>query len=94
MTFPAIIRAQLISDSMDLARANLLSYDIPLRMLAKMAVQDGNIMIIPTIMAFDKLQFLNDILYNTAAYGLFEVKYIFIFICRLLKKSKCDSNPF
>ncbi|KAF2886012.1 hypothetical protein ILUMI_20161, partial [Ignelater luminosus] len=33
MVFPPVTRVQLISDSMDLARANLLDYDIPLRML-------------------------------------------------------------
>lgn len=73
MAFPPLTRAQLISDSMDLARANLLTYDIPLKMIAKMAVEDVNIMVIPTIIAFNKLQFLSDILSNTPAFGLFEV---------------------
>lgn len=73
MEFPALIRAQLISDSMDLARANLLSYDIPLKMIAKMAVRDESIMLIPTIISLNKMQFLSDILSDTPAFGLFEV---------------------
>jgi len=35
MEFTPLTWAQLISDSMDLARANQLDYDIPLRMIAK-----------------------------------------------------------
>lgn len=73
MELPPLTRAQLISDSMDLARANVIGYDIPLKMIARMAVQDSNIMIIPTIVALNKLKFLNDILIETPAYGLFEV---------------------
>lgn len=78
MDLPPISRAQLISDSMDLARANLLSYDIPLKMIAKMAANDKNIMIIPTIIALNKLQFLRDILSNTPAFGHFEVSNIWV----------------
>lgn len=76
MDLPPLTRAQLISHSMDLARANLLTYDIPLKMIAKMAVRDENIMKIPTITALNKLQFLSDILSNTPAFGLFEVSNI------------------
>lgn len=78
MTLPSVTRAQLITDSMDLARANLLSYDIPLKMIAKMAVRDENIMIIPTVTALDKLQFLSNILTNTPAFGLFEVRILLL----------------
>lgn len=73
MDLPPIIRAQLISDSMELARANLLDYDIPLRMIARMAVQDRSIMLVPTLIAFKKLKFLSDILSATPAFGYFEV---------------------
>ncbi|CAH1972425.1 unnamed protein product [Acanthoscelides obtectus] len=72
MNLPPLTRAQLISDSMDLARASLISYDIPLRMIARMATQDKMIMIIPTLATFEKLKFLNNILYTTPAFGLFE----------------------
>ncbi|XP_074039216.1 aminopeptidase N isoform X3 [Leptinotarsa decemlineata] len=79
MDLPPSIRAQLISDSMDLARANLISYDIPLRMISKMAVLDENIMFVPTLIAFKKLEFLSDILSATPAFGLFEEYHQAIF---------------
>lgn len=72
MAFPPIIRAQLISDSMDLARANLLDYDIPLKMIQHMALRDKQIMFVPTNVAFKKLEFLSDMLTATPAFGLFE----------------------
>ncbi|XP_030759010.1 aminopeptidase N-like isoform X1 [Sitophilus oryzae] len=79
MAVPALARAQLITDAMDLARASQLDYEIPLRMIARMAVQDEQIMFIPTAVAFDKLSFLSDILYDTPAFGLFEEYHKAIF---------------
>lgn len=73
MNVPPLTRAQLIGDSMELAKANLLDYDIPLRLIANMAVNDKMIMFIPTLVAFNKLEFLSDMLINTPAFGLFEV---------------------
>lgn len=58
---------------MELARANLLDYDIPLKMIAHMATRDEYIMYVPTLVAFKKLDFLGDILSATPAFGLFEV---------------------
>lgn len=78
MDFPPIIRAQLISDSMELARANVLDYDIPLRLIARMAVRDNDIMFVPTLIAFKKLKFLSDILSQTPAFGHFEVRISYI----------------
>ncbi|CAG9861766.1 unnamed protein product [Phyllotreta striolata] len=72
MKMPPLVRAQLISDSMDLARAGLLVYDVPLMMIANMAIQDDNIMYIPTKVTFAKLKYLSDILSDTPAFGLFE----------------------
>ncbi|CAG9836941.1 unnamed protein product [Diabrotica balteata] len=72
MEVPTSIRAQLISDSMDLARANIISYDIPLRMIARMAIRDNDIMFVPTAIAFEKLKYLSDILSSTPAFGFFE----------------------
>ncbi|XP_066252731.1 aminopeptidase N-like isoform X1 [Euwallacea similis] len=72
MNLPSIVWAQLISDSMDLARANQLDYDIPLRLIARMGIQDPDIMFVPTAVAFSKLKFLSDILYDTPVFGLFE----------------------
>ncbi|KAJ8921422.1 hypothetical protein NQ315_003040 [Exocentrus adspersus] len=79
MDLPTLTRAQLISDSMELARANMLDYDIPLRMIARMAVQDTNIMFVPTWVAFKKLKFLSDILSATPAFGHFEEYHRAIF---------------
>lgn len=79
MDFPPIIRAQLISDSMELARANVLDYDIPLRMIGRMAVRDSDIMFVPTLIAFKKLKFLSDILSQTPAFGHFEQYHRAIF---------------
>ncbi|KAL1506799.1 hypothetical protein ABEB36_006093 [Hypothenemus hampei] len=72
MELPPIIWAQLISDAMDLAKANQLDYDIPLRLIAKMGLNDKSIMFVPTSVAFRKLKFLGDILYDTPVYGIFE----------------------
>ncbi|XP_044763232.1 aminopeptidase N-like isoform X2 [Coccinella septempunctata] len=72
MNVPPLTRAQLIGDSMELAKANLLDYDIPLRLIANMAVNDKMIMFVPTLVAFNKLEFLSDMLINTPAFGLFE----------------------
>ncbi|XP_045467172.1 aminopeptidase N-like isoform X3 [Harmonia axyridis] len=72
MNVPPLTRAQLIGDSMELAKANLLDYDIPLRLIANMAINDKMIMFIPTLVAFNKLSFLSDMLVNTPAFGLFE----------------------
>lgn len=76
MELPPIIRAQLISDSMELARANVLDYDIPLRLIARMALQDSSIMFVPTLIAFKKLKFLSDILSSSPAFGHFEVRVL------------------
>jgi aminopeptidase N len=72
MVLPPLIRAQLVSDSMDLARANLLDYDIPLKLVQRMALRDNSIMFVPTSVAFQKLEFLSDMLSSTPAFGLFE----------------------
>lgn len=79
MVLPTTIRAQLIADSMDLARANLISYDIPLKMIARMAMNDKDIMFVPTYIAFEKMRYLSDILFSTPAFGLFEEYHRTIF---------------
>lgn len=73
MTFVPSIRAQLISDSMDLARANLLSYNIPLRLIKEMAAKDADITFVPYLTAFEKLEFMENMLYTTPAYEKFVV---------------------
>lgn len=68
-----MIKGQLVCDSMDLAAAGLLDYNIPLRLIASMTqnLQDG---LVPFMAMFNKLQFLKDILSNTESYGDFEVR--------------------
>ncbi|ERL90492.1 hypothetical protein D910_07840, partial [Dendroctonus ponderosae] len=73
MDFTPITWAQLISNAMDLARANQLDYEIPLKLIARMGIQDSAIMFVPTAVAFGKLQFLSDILHDTPVFGIFEV---------------------
>lgn len=72
MNFPPLTRAQLISDSMDLARANLLDYDIPLKLIQRMALQDKVIWFVPTLIAFNKLQYVSDMIADTSMFELFE----------------------
>ncbi|CAH1155226.1 unnamed protein product [Phaedon cochleariae] len=79
MDLPPSVRAQLIADSTELARANLLSYHVPLKLIAKMAVLDEGIMFVPTWVALEKLKFLSDILSATPAFGLFEEYHRAIF---------------
>ncbi|KAJ8960400.1 hypothetical protein NQ318_013680 [Aromia moschata] len=79
MTFPPNVRAQLIGDSMDLAKANLLGYEIPLQMIAKMAIYDSDIAPVPTTVALNKLKFLDEMLSGTSAFGNFEVFHETIF---------------
>ncbi|XP_063912538.1 aminopeptidase N-like isoform X2 [Zophobas morio] len=79
MLLPPLIRAQLISDSMDLARANLLDYDIPLKLVQLMALRDKDIMFVPTHVAFKKLEYLSDMLSSTPSFGLFETFHSTIF---------------
>lgn len=73
MAFPSVVRAQLISDSMDLARANMLSYSIPLTLIAEMTRVDVNLDYLPFLTSFNKLEFLHDILYTTSTYEDFNV---------------------
>lgn len=73
MSFPPAVRAQLITDSMDLARAGLLDYNIPLQIVTNMATQDREIALVPTIAAFDKLTYLYNMIASTPAFGKFNV---------------------
>lgn len=70
---PPNTAAQLIGDSMDLARANLLDYNIPLLLTARAIKEDKLIMKLPFTTAFDRLSYLEDMLYTTSAYEKFRV---------------------
>lgn len=72
-TLPANTAAQLIGDSMDLARANLLDYNIPLSLIERAIRSDRLIMKLPFTTALDRLGYLEDMLYTTSAYEKFQV---------------------
>lgn len=76
MFLPPTIRAQLISDSMDLARANLLDYNIPLKLITVIATKDADITFVPYLTAFEKLIYLDNMLYSTSAYEQFKVNLL------------------
>lgn len=76
MQFPPITRVQLISDSMNLARANLLDYDIPLRMLTNIGVRDTELSFIVHWASFNKVEYLYNMLVSTSTYKNFEVSII------------------
>lgn len=64
---------------MNLARANVLDYDIPLRMLTNIATRDENISFITNYAALNKVQYLYEMLVLSSVYKKFEVsikKYI------------------
>ncbi|KAF5279560.1 hypothetical protein FQR65_LT03382 [Abscondita terminalis] len=70
--FPPTTRVQLISDSMDLARANLLDYDIPLKMLTNLAIQDKDISFVTHQAALNKVSFLYNMLGSSPIFKQFE----------------------
>lgn len=72
MDLPPIIRTQLIIDSMNLARANLLDYGIPLKLISTIGHLDRDITYVPLYVGFHNLEFLYDILANTPAFGNFD----------------------
>lgn len=72
-TLPSNTAAQLIGDSMDLARANLLDYNVPLSLIERAIKGDRLIMKLPFTVALDKLNYLDEMLYTTSAYGKFQV---------------------
>ena len=73
MLLPPSTRAQLIGDSMELARAGLVDYYIPLKLISRVGVMDTEITFAPIIMAFDKISFIFNMLHSTEVYGPFEV---------------------
>ncbi|KAF5281438.1 hypothetical protein FQA39_LY17792 [Lamprigera yunnana] len=72
IVFPPTTRVQLISNAMDLARANMLDYDIPLKMLTNLAVQDKDISFVAHRAAFDKVSYIYNMLVNSSIYKKFE----------------------
>lgn len=72
-SFPPVIRGQLVSDSMLLAKAGLLDYSIPLNFVKIVGLYDKNVTLVPIKLALDHLEYLKVMLQNTPSYGQFEV---------------------
>lgn len=66
---PQVILAQLIDDALNLARAEILSYDIPLTFLLKLRAKD----ILPWASATPDIEYLNNMLNREPAYEHFRV---------------------
>lgn len=73
---PPNTAAQLIGDSMDLARANLLDYNIPLSLTTKAIKEDRYIMKMLFTVALDRLSYLENMLYSTSTYEKFRVSLL------------------
>ncbi|KAK4881197.1 hypothetical protein RN001_004516 [Aquatica leii] len=91
--FPPTTRVQLISDSMDLARANLLDYDIPLKMLTNLAVQDKDISFVTHRAALDKVSFIRNMLISSPIYKKFE-DFIFRIFDNAFTKVDFNDLPY
>lgn len=73
MYLPPVIRAQLVGDSMNLARAGIIDYSIPLNLIKVIGAHDRDIIFVPLELIFSETDFLYNILFNTPAFGVYEV---------------------
>jgi aminopeptidase N len=64
-------RTQLLDDALNLARAGTLAYDVALDMTRYLATKESHY--VPWTAVFENLRFLNLMLRQTPAYGLFQV---------------------
>jgi aminopeptidase N len=69
--FSPTTRAQLIDDALNLARAGTLGYDVALNMTRYLADRESHY--VPWKATFENMRFLNTMLRQTPAYGLFQV---------------------
>jgi aminopeptidase N len=67
----AMTRAQLLDDALNLARAGTLAYDVALNMTRYLAGRESHY--VPWKAMFENMKFLNFMLRETPAYGLFQV---------------------
>ncbi|XP_049817872.1 aminopeptidase N isoform X2 [Aethina tumida] len=89
--FPEQIITQLINDSMNLARANLLDYKIPFNLLKALYV--NNSIISYRYILNNKLKFLNNILLNTPACDyLKNFPFLIRTKCTEVSNRLCESN--
>jgi hypothetical protein len=77
---PATTRAQLLDDALNLARAGTLSYEVALNMTRYLATRESHY--VPWKAVFENWRFLDFMLRQTPAYGVFQVleAYYFLFI--------------
>jgi aminopeptidase N len=67
----AATRAQLLDDSLNLARAGALAYGVALNMTRYLATRESHY--VPWTAVFENLRFLDFMLRHTPAYGVFQV---------------------
>lgn len=70
---PEIVIAQIIDDSLNLARAEIVSYDIPLTFLLKLRAQD----VLPWAAASSGIKYLTNMLSREPAYEHFRVSLLY-----------------
>ncbi|KAI4459601.1 protease m1 zinc metalloprotease [Holotrichia oblita] len=92
MHLPPVIRAQLVGDSMSLARAGIIDYSIPLNMIKIIGTRDREIIFVPLELIFSETDYLYNILYNTPAFGVYE-KYFWSIFDFALEKVDFSENP-
>ena len=90
--FPPVTRTQLISDSMDLARANLLDYDIPLKMLTNLAIQDKDIEFLSHKAALYKVSYIYNMLISSPIHKQFQ-NFIFRIFDNAFTKVDFNDQP-
>lgn len=70
--FPSVIRAQLVDDALNLARAEILSYDIPLTFLLRLG---GHTDVLPWAATEKSIQYLTYMINREPAYEHFRVSF-------------------
>ncbi|KAK9737676.1 Peptidase M1 N-terminal domain [Popillia japonica] len=92
MYLPPVIRAQLVGDSMNLARAGIIDYSIPLNLIKVIGAHDRDIIFVPLELIFSETDFLYNILFNTPAFGVYE-KYFWTIFNFPLETVDFDESP-
>jgi hypothetical protein len=76
----AVTRAQLLDDALNLARAGSLAYGVALDMTRYLATKESHY--VPWTAMFENLRFLNLMLRQTPAYGVFQVLEAVMYVQR------------
>lgn len=75
--FPLLVRSQLLANAMDLARANLLDYDIPFKLLITVGRWDNHF--VPYHIAFEKVKYIYNMLLNQECFTQFNTFLAMVF---------------